>query len=321
MKRTLVLVVVSLVALPIFARSHRVLNAVTVTEADAQPVTDPTLYGRVLRQATEQMARRRDVHASALGDVRSARFFVIPAAGSAAGGGGALFFRSDVTLMNYDIVDEQVLVVYWPLGTSNPPTSSSLISALITLPRNTAVTYVDFVASVMHSGGIGTLLFFPIFGGQLDQHSSIDGMSRIYTRQPGSTGTVSQEFPPVDADNLSAIDTAASMGLRQDAGFRTNWGFVNLDSKPHAVHFRFFGERANSDVTVTVPAYGMLQQAMPGGDYGALVVHFEITDSGTSFVTWVGYASSTDNLTGDGWVAVASADLDPDDLDDIGLLR
>jgi hypothetical protein len=32
----------------------------------------------------------------------------------------------------------------------------------------------------------------------------------------------------------------------------------------------------------------------------------------------VAYASSTDNITGDGWVSIASADLTPDDLTIIG---
>ena len=322
MKKTAVVLLVSLFAVPMFARTRvprHLLRQVTVTQPEAQPVTDPTLYDRVLRQAQEQMAQpARGVHASALGDIRSARLFVIPAAGSAAGGGGALFFRSDVTLINYDVAAEDVLVVYWPLATSNPP-GGTLISKVLTLQRGTAVTYIDFVATQMLSGGIGALLFFPLFQGQLDMNSSIDGLSRIYTKQPGSQGTVSQEFPPVDADNLSTLDTAASLGLRQDASFRTNWGFVNIDAKPHAVRVRFIGERATTETTVTIPAYGMFQQGMPAGDYGALLVHFEITDAGTSFVSWAGYASSTDNITGDGWVSIASADFTPTDLDHIGL--
>ena len=55
------------------------------------------------------------------------------------------------------------------------------------------------------------------------------------------------------------------------------------------------------------------------GDYGALTVTFDITDSGGASISWVAYASSTDNITGDGWVSIASADLTPDDLTIIGL--
>jgi hypothetical protein len=35
-------------------------------------------------------------------------------------------------------------------------------------------------------------------------------------------------------------------------------------------------------------------------------------------VSWIGYASSTDNVTGDGWVSIASADFSPGDLDQVG---
>src|SRR2546427_622374 len=83
----------------------------------------------------------------------------------------------------------------------------------------------------------------------------VDGLSRIYTKQPGSNGTVSQEFPTVDADYFSAQNSAASLGLRQDAGFRTNYGIVNIDSAPHAFHVRFVGERLTTEANLTVPAY------------------------------------------------------------------
>jgi hypothetical protein len=63
----------------------------------------------------------------------------------------------------------------------------------------------------------------------------------------------------------------------------------------------------------------MIQQAIPAGDYGALQVLYQVTDApSNSFVSCVGYASSTDNVTGDGWVSIASADFSPDELTLIG---
>jgi len=44
-----------------------------------------------------------------------------------------------------------------------------------------------------------------------------------------------------------------------------------------------------------------------------------LTDPGTNFVSWIAYASSTDNITGDGWVSIAGADFSPDQLKNIGL--
>ena len=71
-------------------------------------------------------------------------------------------------------------------------------------------------------------------------------------------------------------------------------------------------------MTLTVKAYGMIQQSIPAGDYGAVTILYQVTDAGNNFVSWVGYASSTDNITGDGWVSIASADLTPNDLTIIG---
>ena len=80
----------------------------------------------------------------------------------------------------------------------------------------------------------------------------------------------------------------------------------------------FIGEKMTTTTTLTVKAFGMVQQAVPAGDYGALQIVFQVTNAGSDFVTWIGYASSTDNITGDGWVSLASADLTPDELDLIG---
>jgi hypothetical protein len=123
----------------------------------------------------------------------------------------------------------------------------------------------------------------------------------------------------VDADHFSAGVTAVSLGLRQDAGFRTNYGIVNFDSAAHTFRVRFVGERLTTEANLTVPAYGMLQTSAPAGDYGALVIHFEVMDAGTKPITWVAYASSTDNISGDGWVSIAGADFSPDQLKRIGL--
>ena len=62
----------------------------------------------------------------------------------------------------------------------------------------------------------------------------------------------------------------------------------------------------------------MIQQSIPAGDYGAVTILYQVTDAGNNFVSWVGYASSTDNTTGDGWVSLASAGMSPGELDLIG---
>lgn len=309
-------------SLPLHARNLARLSrmttgnpaSITFSDVDAQ------LPARLLAQVhARRIARAQGVHASAIADSISARAFIIPAAGSVAGGGGTLFFRSDVTLVNYRDTAQQVLAGFWVQGSTNSLDSSHYKT--LTLPPNEFVTFQDFVATGLKLSGLGALVFLPYTGSDLDHNSAIDGFSRIYTKQPGSAGTVSQPFDAVDPDTLSAqyIDEGVAMGLRQDADFRTNVGIVNVGASPHVYKLSFVGEKLRTTLTITVPAYGMIQQAIPPGDYGALQIFYQVTDATASaFVSWVGYASSTDNITGDGWVSIASADFTPSQLDLIG---
>jgi hypothetical protein len=324
MKKMALISLLLLLSLPLYAR--RVPRSqMTVGNPAALTVTavDDALPARLLAQLKARGIARRashanGVHASAVADSVSARAFIIPAAGSLAGGGGALFFRSDVTLVNYRDTPQQVLVGFWPQGSTNNINISSFKT--LTLPPGQFVTVQDFVATALSTSGLGTLIFIPYTGTDFDAGGAIDGFSRIYTKQPGSTGTVSQPFDAVNPDtqSLQLIAEATALGLRQDANFRTNFGIVNVDGSDHVFKVSFVGEKAQSTINVTVKAYGMIQQSMPAGDYGAVSILYQLTDAGDNFVSWVGYASSTDNLTGDGWVSLASADLTPDELDLIG---
>ena len=322
MRKIALILALTAFSLPLHARNLARLSRMTtgnpasITFSDV----DPQLPARLIEQVrARRIARAQGVHASAITDSISARSFIIPAAGSTPGGGGTLFFRSDVTLVNYRSTDQQVLVGFWAQGSTNTLDFSHYKT--LTLLANQYVTIRDFVATGLSTSGLGTLIFIPYSGSDFDSNSAIDGFSRIYTKQPGSTGTVSQPFDAVDPNTLSAqyIDEGVAMGLRQDADFRTNFGIVNVDASPHVYKMTFSGEKLQTTVTIPVPAYGMIQQAIPAGDYGALQILYQVTDtSASSLVSWVGYASSTDNLTGDGWVSIASADFTPGQLDLIG---
>src|SRR5437763_5563805 len=136
-------------ALPVPPR--HLVRSTTATNVVAEPVS-PQVVEKLFAGA---------VHAQAVGDNRSARYFVIPAAGSVAGANGT-FFRSDVTLINYASTAEDVVALFWPNGQSTPPSASAGVK--LTLPPSRAVTYVDFVATVLNKSGLGAILFFGVKG-------------------------------------------------------------------------------------------------------------------------------------------------------------
>jgi hypothetical protein len=320
MRKIAVVLAFLVLSLPIYARNPSRLAKMTAGNPAALTITsvDANLPARLLAQLKARAAAHRaGVHTSAITDTVSARALVIPAAGSITGAGG-LFFRSDVTLANYRDTPQQVVAGFWAQGSTNTINLATYKS--ITIPANQFVTIQDFVIFLGQTNALGTIILLPYTGTDLDGDSAIDAFSRIYTRQPGSTGTVSQPFDAVDPDWFSAqlIDEGVALGLRHDADYRTNFGIVNVDSFDHVFKVSFIGDKLQTSVTVTVKAYGMIQQGIPAGDYGALQVLYQVTDAGANFVTWVGYASSTDNVTGDGWVSLASGDLTPGELTSIG---
>jgi len=322
MKKTALALSLLALSLPAYARNPPHLSRMTAVNPASLTVT-PVAAGLPARLLAQLKARHTAVHngvrAAAISDPVSARALVFPAAGSVAGGGGSLFFRSDVTLVNYRATPQLVLAGIWPAGSTNSLDPSVYKS--ITLQPNSFVTVQDFVATTLgKSNVLGSIIIIPYTGTGIDPAGAIDGFSRIYTKQPGSNGTVSQPFEAVDPDTFSAVlkDEAVSLGLRQDADFRTNFGIVNVDSLQRTYKVTFIGEKLTTTLTIPVPPFGMIQQAIPAGDYGALQIVFQVTDAGQDFVSWVGYGSSTDNITGDGWVSLASADLTPNELTFVG---
>lgn len=238
----------------------------------------------------------------------STNVFIIPAAGSLAGAGGT-FFRSDVTFINFDVV-EQRLAVLWlgrDAGIPDPP------SFAVTLPPNgMAVTIEDFVSTRLALSGLGALLVVAVNAqGQFDGDSSIDGTSRIWTTQPGSSGSVSQMFRAVDLISLFLEDDAISLGLRHDDRFRTNIGIVNVDEVPRTFQLTITGERFNSQMMLTVPASSMSQVPVPAGNYGALSVLFRPPADAPQLI-WAAYGTTVDNVTGDSWASMAAAIYPPE---------
>lgn len=227
--------------------------------------------------------------------------FLIPAAGSLAGSNGT-FFRSDVTLGNFNNTDQNIGVGFLVQGKDN--TSAPLTFFIV--PKNTIVTINDFVGTTLKTSGLGALMFvaYDSTGKNVDSNAFIDGFSRIWTPQPGSTGSVSQSFPAVSLLDSADNFTAFALGLRADTGFRTNAGIVNLDTVQHT--WTIASINNGQSLQVTVPPFSLAQPGIPvsfAGSTGNLALTFDV--NAVNFF-WSAYASSVDNVTGDGWVSRAT---------------
>jgi hypothetical protein len=164
----------------------------------------------------------------------------------------------------------------------------------------------DFVGTKLGVTGLGALLIigFDSTGKTFDDNAFIDGFSRIWTPQPGSVGTVSQSFPSVSLFDSASDFTAFALGLRQDAGFRTNVGVVNLDTVVHT--WTITSLITSKTITLDVQPFSLGQTGVPAdfaGTSGNLSIAYDV--NATDFF-WSAYASSVDNVTGDGWVSRAT---------------
>jgi len=227
--------------------------------------------------------------------------FIIPAAGSVQGSNGT-FFKSDVTIANRRSVTQIISVGYLARGVNNGSAPVQNFS----IPANTTIIETDFVGRVLGKSGLGTILVVAkTSGGAIDDLAEIDGFSRIWTPQPPlpngsiSGGTVSQAFESIDLED--SLATSYGYGLRQDAGYRTNVGLVNLYDTSNTFTVNVVGLLGSTQFNQTVQPYSMEQPALPAGTYGDLYIR--ITSAASNFNWWSAYGTTVDNITGDGWVS------------------
>ena len=227
--------------------------------------------------------------------------FIIPAAGSVQGSNGT-FFRSDLTIGNFNGNDQNIGVGWLASGQDN---SAAPLTFFI-VPKNSISVYNDFVGQQLHKSGLGALLVvaYDSTGKTIDSEAFIDGFSRIWTPQPGSAGTVSQSFPAVSVLDSSDNFTAFALGLRLDSNYRTNAGIVNLDTVSHT--WTVTSINTGASMQITVPPFSMSQPGVPA-NFGSQAGNLSLTyDVNAVNFFWSAYASSVDNTTGDGWVSRAT---------------
>ncbi len=259
-----------------------------------RPDTAPSTIG----EATAQRARAR-VRTSVIAIDWSTDSFVIPVAGNAAGNGGT-YFKSDVVFNNDRLQSQRIAIGWMAQGQNNCNAPLQYFD----LPANSITIADDFVARNLQRTGLGAVLVLAVTqAGAFDDNGEVDGVSRIWTPQPGSNGSVSQNFAAISVTDSIGSLPATLMGLKQGDRFRTNVGVVNFDSAPHNWTFTsIFNGRVTN---VSVPPCSMvLTSASAGSASGAGNVAFTVKSDGFGFY-WTAFGSSTDNVTGDGWVSRA----------------
>jgi hypothetical protein len=266
-------------------------------EATARPANAPATVGELV--GLLQSAAQARVRTNVISVEWSKEAFLIPVAGNAAGGGGT-YFKSDVVFNNDRLQGQRIAVGWFAQGVN------SCASALqyFNLGANSVTIADDFVGQSLGKTGLGGLLVVAVTaGGALDEDGLIDGYSRIWTPQPGSSGTTSQNFTAIDVQDSIGSLPATLMGLKQNNQYRTNVGVVNTDT---AAHTWTFTSIFNGKITTTTvqPCSMSLVGAAAGSASASGNVAFTIKSDGFGF-WWSGFGSSTDNTTGDGWVARA----------------
>lgn len=229
---------------------------------------------------------------------------LIPAAGSTPGLNGT-FFRSDISILNLAPHDQVVQLQWIPEpGLTHPQ------PVLLTLKAATGVRSSDFVHDYFNTTGLGSIVVTAALnsdGSGVDQTGRLFVSSRIWTPQPGTNGTTSQDLPAIPVSQLNTPAAAIfSMGGADDpSSYRTNVGIVNLDPVNAQTFFiiHFVQDPAGA-ITVTLPPMTMQQVSLGTIATGEQIQIQNVTQTGRSNL-WTAYGSTINNVTGDAWDEMA----------------
>ena len=220
--------------------------------------------------------------------------FVFPIAGSGGGANGT-FFRSEAVVVNNRTIAQNVAFFFFPLGGG----SSNCTRPSVTkrLEANTWYLYTDLVQNIFNTTGFGAVIAIGVTtNGSPDSNAMIDGNARIWTPQPGTSGTTSQNFPSMSLQMPGGAQW--TFGLRSDEFYRSNWGIFNYGLVARTFDISVDGLRGTTSFSTTIDACSLVQSGVPGGPFGSFFLTVNPRDGGAAFFA---YGSSVDNVTGDAW--------------------
>jgi hypothetical protein len=232
--------------------------------------------------------------------VSSATQILIPAAGSVAGGNGT-FFRSDVSIINFTSRPVTVSARWLPQVGGTPTTTT------LDIPALSGVRSSDFVHDYLNQTGLGSILLTPVTStGAVDSTALLNVTSRIWTIQPGTGGSTSQNFPGIPASTISTPQgiILGMGGADAPDRYRVNVGIVNLASTDQ--DFVVTLPPSATSYLVHVPALGMQQVSLGSGLAPTQQIQVQNGTAGaTRSSSWIAYGSTVDNITGDAWSDLA----------------
>ena len=219
------------------------------------------------------------------------------------------FFVTDNFLMNGRGAIQEILIGFMPSGVTgvNQPTYRYQLAA------NTTYSIPDFLGSGsgdLNISGVGSLLITAVLPGTstMDTNGELYGAARIWTQEPGSSGTNSFTEWAVEPGVIHGPGEAAVIGARQNSGFRANYVLVNFDlinARTWTVTF-ITTTGSTATATTTIPPLSMGEVAVPssvdGGSNGYLLMHFFPPSSMIS--PWNAVGITADQTTGDAWLSV-----------------
>ncbi|HUP49210.1 MAG TPA: hypothetical protein VNA04_10515 [Thermoanaerobaculia bacterium] len=223
---------------------------------------------------------------------------LIAVAGNAEGAVGT-HFRSEILIINYRDVDQEVQLFWIPR--SGPP-----FVITVTINARSGLGSSDFIGEVLGQTGLGTLVLTPMITGtnNTDTNARLYATARIWTPQPGTTGTTSQTLSTVPLAHVSGR-RLSMVGLRRDEQYRLNVGVMNLDNDRTQTFVITVGGNnplVTESETITLPPLSMQQVGMHGQALANLQVAVDnVTPDETLATRWFAYGSSVDNITGDSW--------------------
>ena len=231
---------------------------------------------------------------------------LIPAAASTPGANGT-FFKSDIAIVNLAPRDQDVRFDWLPQG------GGPVAVTTLTITANTGIRSDDFVATHLGQTGVGSIVVSGLNSlGVVDLNAQLFISVRIWSPQPGTSGTTSQSLPaiPTNAVITSAEAVLYAVGGADNSlNYRVNVGIVNFSQTTQNFRITMPAQLGPqlAEIDVTIPAMSLKQVSLGSGLSPTQKVLIDNTTTTGKSNSWIAYGSTVDNVTGDAWSELAAS--------------